>query len=100
LAPWAGSLVVAAGAPVPAGAPLRAVPQRGQNAKSGSHRAPHAGQGAGSFRPQRGQKAKSGDASKPQPAHAIVRNSLNRMFLDPHCSLGLRSALDSSDYHA
>src|SRR5215470_4291790 len=58
--------------------------------------APHAAQGAGCRRPQRGQKAKSGDVGRPQPAHAIVLDSLNRMLLDPHCSLGLRSTPDRS----
>ena len=51
---------------------VRAAPQRGQNAKSGSHVKPHAGQGLGSRRPHRGQKAKPGDAWEPQPAQVDI----------------------------
>jgi hypothetical protein len=50
---------------------FRAVPQRGQNAKSTSHGIPHARQAVGCRRPQRGQKTKSGESSELQPAQAI-----------------------------
>src|SRR5688500_14834393 len=56
--------------------PPRAVPQCGQNAKSGSQGRPHAAQGAGNRVPHRGQNAKSGDVSAPQPEQfAITSNS-------------------------
>src|SRR6185503_16936686 len=51
---------------------LRAAPQRGQNAKSGSHGKPHAAQGLGSRRPHRGQNAKPGAASVSQPGQVII----------------------------
>lgn len=59
---------------------LRVPPQRGQNAKSGSHANPHEEQGLGSPRPQRGQNAKPGEASKPQAEQIICPASLNHEF--------------------
>src|SRR5215510_8481320 len=56
---------------------LRAAPQRGQNAKSGSHAKPHAAQGLGSRRPHRGQNAKPGAASVSQPGQVIISEILS-----------------------
>src|SRR5581483_687763 len=74
----AGALedAVVAGPGVPAGVgAARALPQRGQKAKEGSHASPHAGQGAGRRCPQRGQNANPGEASRPQPAQVIRSQS-------------------------
>jgi hypothetical protein len=54
-----------------------AAPQRGQNAKSGSHAKPHAAHGLGSRRPHRGQNAKPGAASVSQPGQVIISEILS-----------------------